>query len=62
MSFHASAPMRKISETFYIGKNVKTKKLYDFSKKYDDTLTEDFAESHVKKRVKKGGSLPSMTI
>ena len=33
-----------------------------FQKKYDDTLTEDFAESHVKKRVKKGGSLPSMTI
>lgn len=24
-------------------------------------LTADFAESHVKKRVKKGGSLPSIT-
>lgn len=26
------------------------------------SLTEDFAESHLKKRVKKGGSLPSITI
>ena len=29
---------------------------------YIEKLTADFADSHLKKRVKKGGSLPSMTI
>lgn len=62
MSFLASTKNKELLVAKSTNMLFLVNRLFEVAYIYIKKLTADFADSHLKKRVKKGGSLPSLTI